>query len=258
MQQIIISFIVGGVLVGLQSIISEKASSKVAGLIITLPTTILVSFYFLWQILSPAEFQTAMSLALQAMSATTVFIYAYIKFFQYLKNIFFASCLSFGIWFALAWFCLELKYDNFLVSVISAIVFFWIFQYLYLKEEICQKPGEHLSYGLSERLTRMIFAGSVIAGSVFIAQTLGAEWGGLASLFPAAAYATLLIFSRNYNHKFLFRIFQRSPIGAGSLLVFTIAAYFSFPAFGALLGSLASLAASLLYSMLIYFSTDEN
>jgi len=53
--QLITSFFVGGSLIALLSFIAERASEKMAGVIISLPATISISYFFIGWVLSPVK-----------------------------------------------------------------------------------------------------------------------------------------------------------------------------------------------------------
>ena len=53
--QLITSFVVGGSFIAFMSFIAEKASERIAGMIISLPATIAISFFFIGWALSPQK-----------------------------------------------------------------------------------------------------------------------------------------------------------------------------------------------------------
>ena len=120
------------------------------------------------------------------------------------------------------------------------------------REQLCTQALPKINYNFFQKLSRMVFSGTVIATTVFLAKTLGPTWGGIFSMFPAAYISSLLMYSPNYNHRFMYRAYHSAPKGIIGLLIFTFVSLWSFPAFGNLVGTLISTTSSFIYSFLLY------
>lgn len=53
--QVVTSFIVGGVFIAILGFIAERSSPKVAGIVLSLPSTMAISFFFIGWTLSPSK-----------------------------------------------------------------------------------------------------------------------------------------------------------------------------------------------------------
>lgn len=258
--QLISSFVIGGVLVGLQATIAEKANKNLAGLILTFPSTAIVSFFFMWQVLSEGEFKYALTPVPVTMGISLLFIYAYIKSFQtsdkFTKStkiqILLAIAISIGFWISCAFLVLKAHVPNIWLSLGVSLLLIVATKLLLNREQLCTQPLPTITYSFLQKLLRMAFSGTVIATTVFLAKTLGPTWGGIFSMFPAAYISSLLMYSPNYNHRFMYRAYYNAPKGIIGLLIFTFAALYTFPVFGNCIGSLISISLSLIYSFLLF------
>lgn len=258
--QLLSSFSIGGFLVGIQASIAEKADKKLAGIVLTFPSTALVSFFFMWQVLGEAKFQEALIPVPITMGASLLFIFTYIKAFQATDkfitrtryqiplSLFIALCF----WILMSFVILHSGISNIWLSLAIASIFMFMTRLLLKREELCTKPLPEIKIKLMVKIYRMIFSGFVIATTVFLAKTLGPTWGGIFSMFPAAYISSLLMYSLQYNHQFMYRTFYNAPKGLIALLIFTFATLITFPIFGNLLGTLISVSISTLSSLVIY------
>lgn len=263
--QLISSFIIGGILVGLQATIAEKANKKLAGLVLTFPSTAIVSFFFMWQVLSEDEFAYALIPVPVTMGISLLFIYAYIKSFQTLAKvalsnkiqILLTTFISVSFWTLCAFFILKSNLASIWLSLGISLVLIITTKLLLSREQLCTQPLPKLQYSWWQKLLRVVFSGGVISTTVFLAKTMGPVWGGIFSMFPAAYISSLLMYSPNYNHRFMYRAYYNAPKGIIGLLIFTFAALWSFPLFGNIWGTLIAISSSFVYSFVIYLLSKD-
>ena len=65
-------------MVALQLLAAEKVPKAISGIVLCLPSTIIVNFYFLGLILEPSEFQKLLPLIPAPIGISLIFIAAYI------------------------------------------------------------------------------------------------------------------------------------------------------------------------------------
>lgn len=278
-QKLIASFIFGGALIGLQSYAAEKVPKQIAGLVLSLPSTIIVNFVFLGLILSPAEFHQILAVVPAPLGFSLFFITAYIYIAKWLYTFFcckpqnlleaikqkfikpklskskkiilitVTALLSSVIWLALSLPLAIYKFDNLLISLIVFLVFavlnHWIINRGCSKYQI-KKP---IAYKAAQQIARACFAGLMVAITVYLGATMGALWGGVMAMFPAAFLASICIIHYYYDHEALFGFFKTTPVGISTLVVYAFVADWSFAQFGVFIGTLISITASLLYSL---------
>jgi hypothetical protein len=263
--QLISSFIIGGILVGAQATIAEKANKKLAGLVLTFPSTAIVSFFFMWQVLSENRFQHALVPVPVTMGISLLFIYAYIKSFQILSSatinskiqVLLSALISISFWALCAFSILKSQLTNIWLSLAISLVLIITMKLLLNREQLCTQPLPKLQYNWWQKLLRIVFSGGVISTTVFLAKTMGPVWGGIFSMFPAAYISSLLMYSPNYNHRFMYRAYYNAPKGIIGLLIFTFAALWTFPLFGNIGGTLIAISSSFVYSLIIYLLSKD-
>ena len=78
LTQVIASFIVGGIFVAALSIFAERAKKKAAGVIISLPSTVLVSYFFIGWTLSPQAVADIVPVTILVSGVIHLFLIAYL------------------------------------------------------------------------------------------------------------------------------------------------------------------------------------
>ena len=221
----------------------------------TLPSTIALGFFFLGLSVSPhetAKVVPATLIPLGIMSVSMV-IYIYIaEFFSKLKilkilQIFFTFVLSSLIWFILAAPFAVFKFSNLPVSIIGYLTLM-LFSHFLLSRKIHSVPVLKIQYTNIQKFYRSVFIGLLIALIVFLAKTLGAFWGGIFVMFPAATFAALIFFHQNHSPQKIFQIMKRAPLGMTTLFVYSLMVFFTFPSLGVISGSITSYVVSLVYA----------
>ena len=117
-----LSFLVGSIWVTLTSIVAERFGSKIGGLIGGLPSTAIVSFFFIGLTQSPQTASQATNVFPLAYSITGLFLvfYALLSRKEFLVS-FIGSLL---IWFSLSTLIILFDVDNFFISLLAyALVF---------------------------------------------------------------------------------------------------------------------------------------
>lgn len=262
--QLIVSFILGGSIVGLQSYVAEKVPGKISGIVLALPSTIIVNFFFLAKVLDSQEFAQILPLIPAPLGISLIFICAYIYIAKWLNIFLFTKlkqnklnkilliALS-AIPACLIWFVFSLpfaiyKFNNFNLSLLIFIALAFITQLILNRGANKYKAQESVHYKTSQQLGRALFAGLMVAATVYFGKTMGPLWGGVIAMFPAAFLAAICIMHYYYNHEALFNFFRNVPLGISTLIVYAWVAHYSFPNFGVELGTLICIIISYSYS----------
>ena len=280
-QQLIASFIFGGGLVALQAYAAEKVPKRISGIVLALPSTIVVNFYFLGLILEPSEFHKILPIIPAPLAFSLIFITAYIYIAKLLYNLFFckasswwellkqtfikpklskgkkillitiSSILATSIWLLLSLPLAIGEFSNLSLSLIIFVVIALVNQMLINRG--CNKHSitKAIHYKPIQQIARACFAGLMVATTVYLGATLGPFWAGVTASFPAAFLASITIIHYYYDHEALSGFFKSTPLGISSLVVYAIVADYSFAAWGPGLGTAVSILVSLLYSLLL-------
>lgn len=229
------------------SLIAEKLPPKSAGIVLALPSTIVVGYFFVALISGTEKIADIFAIVPPAIGSSIFFTmtYVFVARVRMPKALSVLCCvmLSLLVWglFSVPLVLYEFSHLPFalLIYLVSVIV-----GYRVLTVRVLPASYQVLHYTIWQKLGRAAFAGSVIALATFLSKTAGAFWGGLFSLFPAAFLSTLVILHWNYDSNFLFRAAKNIPLGTISLVVYGGVAAWSFPMFGVWGGTLIALMVS--------------
>jgi len=113
--QLIISFVVGGILIALQTLIAERVSLRWRGIILTIPTTVAISLLFIGIIKSPQDVADA-SISIPASLGAS---YTFVTMFTLFRNfgLVFSYIFSMLIWCLFAFLIILFPPSDFLSSI---------------------------------------------------------------------------------------------------------------------------------------------
>lgn len=255
--QLIVSFIVGGGVISLLSFIAEKMSKRIAGIILTFPTTVALGFFFLGWTVSPKAVATVVSASLIPLGLSVLFvaIYAYIAeyFAKIVKNkiwqIIVSFVISIGFWFALAIPVVVLELNRLAVGV-AGYTLLVLGAHFLLQRKNYKKPVT-LTYTFDQKICRAIFVGFIVFLVVLLGKTLSPFWGGMFTMFPATFSSLMMILHWYYGPKSLFPTIQKVALGSLSIFAYTITVMFVFPAYGFIIGTFFAYTVSLVVTLLL-------
>ncbi len=259
--QILSSFLIGGILISALTFWSEKLNSKLSGIVVSFPTTVVLGFIFLSWVSSPEIIPEVAPTAIAVLGATTLFTNFYsktsIKISRIVKQKIFQIALSFlissAMWIIISSIIVSLK-----ISLpISIFVYFILMtiSHLWFKEGNKNKTKDLIKikkYNLSQKIFRGIFVGIIVVLITILSKTLTSFWGSVFSVFPAAFSSVLMIYHFNYGTQKLSLVSRNMPIGSISILIYILGCYFTFPIMGVLLSTLISLLFSLITSVFLF------
>ncbi len=239
--QLIASFVCGGLLISSYTFLAEKFP-KYGGMIISLPSTIVVSLFFIG-LTQGIEFTKQVIIIVPAVGVySMLFAVVYVNFSNLFKSkvysMILSSLFSFSFWFVLAIITISLKLTSFLYPFLILFLFYPIaFYFLTIRNKKTRKFVKK-KFTLLQLLMRMVFSGTIVLLSVLFSKLFGPFWGGALAMFPAAYWSSLLILHYNYNSDYLFKMGKTLPIGGLLVICYAVIAFYLFSVFGIILGSL--------------------
>lgn len=254
--QLLISFFVGGGIVAFLSLLAERSSEKIAGIIIAFPSTIAISLFFIGWTLSPQKVSEVATIVPIAIGIMMLFLatYLYLSRIRLSKKYSLLLCASGSLllWFILAVPLAIWQFSSLTFSLIAYVVLTLIGYYL-----ITVRPHEKsdhvlLKYTTQQKIWRASFAGFIIALTVLMAKSFGPFWGGIFTGFPAVFFAALTTLHYHYDSRFLFKVWKNAPLGTLTLVTYSLIAKYAFPAAGIFYGTLIAYGVSIL---VFYFLT---
>ncbi len=256
--QIITSFIIGGGLITFLSLLAEKANVRTAGIIMMFPTTIVLGFFFLGLATSADKVASIIPATLIPLGIVVFssVIYIYVALFYVnrirskIQQIIATLITSSIIWFVLASPFAFWKFNNLPVGI-TGYLLVAILAHFILNRQKNSWPILKPVYSRKQILLRALFVGTIISTVVFFGKTLNPFWGGLFTMFPAATFASLVIFHYYYEPNQLSFFMCKAPLGSLSLFAYALLVMFFFPVTGIVWGTISAYSLSLLFSLLL-------
>jgi uncharacterized membrane protein (GlpM family) len=239
-----LSFFIAGTWISLASLFGERLGSRVGGLITNLPSNILISFIFIALTKGvPFTAEAARAIPL-GMAINTLFIFVFIMTI--------GNGLGKAVGYSLAaWLAAALPAAAFPVRGIAAAFGIYAavclagFVTVEFAVKIRSVPKRLAPFSPGNIAFRALFAGTVVASAVLIAQISPPYITGLVVSFPAVMLSTLVILSRTQGADFTRGTGKILLLSSSNIIVYAFAVAFFYPALGIPLGTLASFACAL-------------
>lgn len=249
--KIIISFIVAGIWIGGATLLTERLGSKKGGLISNLPSTVLIALVFV-ALVQDAQFAAKATDAVPiGMLIDTLFLLIFIILLKYglIKTVLF----SLSTWFGLAFLAQKIHSSNIALNIILYFITA-VASYIFL-EYVVKIPakGKNLKkYTPGSLIIRALFAGSVVAGAVFISTFAGTYWVGLFSTFPAVMLSTMVILTVTQGIDFARATGKIIVLSSTNIIIYAIGVSFTYPSLGIALGTIVSFALAFIWILLLH------
>jgi hypothetical protein len=257
----LVYFISGSILITLITIIAEKKSPKIAGILMCLPVITFLSLLFM-AVSQGVDFSGKAALwnpigAIADLIFMTLFAIG-IKIPEYLENkrqkdmfiyknhnnhkireILFGLLTGFSGYFVAILILSNFPVSNGWISLfflwVAAVIFFWIFRRL---REIQIEKEKIISS--SDIVLRGLFGGAVVAGVLILADSTGYIWGGLFSSFPGTITPVLVLLHLKNGREMSYSIIKSSPIGLSATGLYSCMIWLLYPLYGIIVGTLVS------------------
>jgi hypothetical protein len=253
--QLILSFIIGGAVIATLSFIAEKTPKHIAGVILSLPSTVVISFMFIAWTTSPQAIGDIVPGTMITGSTVMLFAITYVYLakikLQKIYSMPIAIVESLSVWAIFSLPFAIIKFDNLPLSIIIYIIVITISFYILTVRNNCKTNVPTRSYSIMQKIGRAVFAGSVITLAVYLSKTVHPFWGGIFSGFPAVYTSTFIIMHWYYGPDMLQKITKAVPKGSLVYVPYILISGFSFPTFGIWLGSLVAYLGSIIVFFII-------
>jgi hypothetical protein len=249
--KLILSFLIGGVWVTIATQLADKYGTKVGGIITGLPSTALLSLFFIGWTQSPSVSVEATTIIPIIGAVNALFLLVYISLVR--KNFWLALGSSFFVWSVFSLTLVLLDFNYFLLSiliytVVAVLSFSLIEKGLKVKSE---RPGQ-VKNTVRNLIFRGLFSGTIIVFAVIMGKIGGPLFGGMFAMFPAMFTGTLLITYFSHGSLFSSAMMKVALLSASSVVLYAILVRFTYIPFGLFLGTLLSILVSFTYAFLIH------
>ena len=252
--RLILSFITGFIWITLLTILAERYGTKIGGAIAGIPATMVVALLFIGITQSADIASQATTIVPLVVGINALFVVLYI-FLARMTNFVSALVLSIIGWSIIAYFLILVKLNDLIISLIGYLALVLISYFILEKRFNIKSHGKKaLKYTVSQLAFRSFIGGSLIFLAVLMAKIGGPLIGGIFSSFPTLTVALIVITYMVHRDKSYTEALLKNFIITGtiSVVIFTIAVRYSYPAFGLITGTISSLAISMVVSYLGY------
>jgi len=240
-----------GVVIAL-SIITERVSPRIAGLISGLPTGSAITLFFIG-LENGTEFASHTALynmvgiiAMQGM----LFVY-YKSSARFKKNSLLLSAVASVAGYIAIIFLLQFLVLDKFTAVLLPLASIPVFIYLFRKIED-SKIKDRVKLRADVLLGRSIAAGSIILAVTETASAVGSKLAGLFTAFPTTVFPLILIVHHTYDAKHVHTIIKNLPVGLASLVAYSLTVSIAYPSIGIYYGTVAAFAAAFVAYGAIY------
>lgn len=190
--QLLLTYCVGSVWIFLIIKASKHFGSKIGGFIGGLPSTALVSFFFIGITQSKEIAAEAATVFPLAYGVTGLFLVAYALFIK--RGLVFSLFYSLLIWFGFSLFIAILNPMSLAVNLIVYLIILSFSIYvLEVKLKVVSKENPGMNYSFKQTAGLSLTCGLIIMSAVFFAKLAGPVFGGIFAAFPAIFISTLVM-----------------------------------------------------------------
>jgi hypothetical protein len=251
-------FISGSILIASITVIAEKKSPKIAGILMSLPVITFLSLIFM--AMSQGVDFAGHAALWNPIGAIADLVYmgffaAGIKIPEYIdkkqngkyrsgtsdniQEVFCGLITGFAGYFVSILILSKLSISSGWVSLIflwfSAIISYKIFQRF---PDMKIAPKKLVSS--KDILFRCLFGGSAVAAIVILGDSAGYLWGGLFSSFPGTITPVLVLLHLKNGKEMSYSVIKSSPIGLSATGLYSCIVWVLYPLYGILIGTLVS------------------
>ena len=242
--QLLLTFLIGSFWIFGTVLAGLRFGSKTGGFIGGLPSTALLSFFFIGFSQSPEIASSVTTVFPIAISISGLFlvVFATIARRGFIPALF-SSLFS---WFLLSSIVIRFRWENFLLNLaIYAAVM--LFSYMILEKYLLIRSVSTGKTGHPEKhlVIRSMFGGFVVMLTVLIAKTGGTVFGGIFAAFPAMFIATLTISYKAHGIEFSRAMTKPLMVtGMITVAVYAVALRYLYVSSGLWVGTLLSICIS--------------
>ncbi len=242
--RIALSFCIAGLWIALSTFASERLGSRIGGLVANLPSNILVSLLFM-AVTRGTEYAVAAAASVPVgMAVDTVFLLVLIAVLP--RGLGIALPAALAAWAISAAAAIGLPFTARLSTAPLTSIALYLavtaacFAVAEFGMNIRAVPRRPAGPGPLTLVVRALFAGTVVACAVTIAQLAPARVAGILATFPAVLTSTMVILTRSQGTAFARATGKVLIVSSPNIVVYSTAVGLLFPLLGPWWGTAAS------------------
>jgi len=249
--KLFLSFFAGSLWITAGTILAERYGTKVGGLIAGVPSTILMSLFFIAWTQSTAVAIEATTVVPIIGGINCLFVVVYIVLLKI--NFWLALSGALIVWAVLSYGLVLADFGNFALSSIAYVCMLSLSYYIVDKGlRVTSEPGKELRYTFVMMVFRALFSGGIIVLAVVMTKIGGPLLGGMFSMFPAMFIGILFITYFSNGASFSAAVMKAAMLGAISVVVYGTSVRYTYVPLGLWWGTAVSFLIALGSSFLIH------
>ena len=249
--KLILSFLVGGAWVTLATLIADRYGTKLGGMIIGLPSTLLVSLFFIGWTQSPGVAVEATTIVPIIGAVNALFLVLYIALVR--VNFWLALSGATLFWALCSSSLLIFKFSNFYLSLIIYVIVVLVSYFIIEKGiRVKSESAREMTHSVNTLLFRGLLSGTIIALAVALGKVGGPLLGGMFAMFPAMFLSTVLITYFSQGSLFSSAVMKVALISAVSVVLYGVLVRSTYIPLGLGWGTLLSIIISFSAAYLIH------
>ncbi|WP_153301674.1 hypothetical protein [Endozoicomonas arenosclerae] len=257
MELLLAKVVVSVAAVMVLSVIAERVSTRIAGVLSGFPLGTAITIYFIGldqgpDFVAEGAFHTGLGFV-----ASLMLVISWYQVSQKIKrsSVAIAAVIS-TLVFLLSAMVLKFVSANFVTALLLPFLAIYLaIQFLTPIKNIKIEGRARSSWKLL--LLRAVLATLIVLVITGVAESVGPTWSGLFSAFPVTVFPLLLIIHLSYGPLHVQTLIKNFPFGLGSLVLYAYSIHWSYPALGIEFGTIVSLLVAVLYMLVLYLWTTK-
>lgn len=241
----------------LLSLIAERVSPSLAGILCGYPLGVAITLFFVGYEISPEFASKSALFTAVGLIGTQASAYGYYRFSLLaqgrgrVQQVAISAIGGLAVFFSIAAIVHLAKVD--LLTAIflpSSAILLFIFLFRDVENMRIEKK---FTAGMRSLMLRAVFAGTVVCLTTGVADSVGPAWAGLFAAFPMTIVPSAMIIHFTHDLEHTHAFLKNVPRGIGSAVVYALALRVFYPRFGVFAGTLICYAIATIYLVMLSF-----
>lgn len=233
------------------SIVAERSSPTLAGLLSGYPTGSALTLFWFGVEQSPTFAADSAIYNATGLVALQAFIFTYYHVLKRVRRLVtllpsLAACAAFFVIIVLLHLANFGAAGTIALVMVSVVVFSGLL--MQIPDTTIQAPIRLTARAL---LARVSISAPIIVLITVAAKLVGPAWAGLLSAFPMTLYPLILIVQHNYCKENVYTVIKAVPQGIGSILCYSLTLAYVYPIYGVIHGTVLCFASATAYMLLV-------
>lgn len=213
-----VAFIVAGGYVATMARVAERFGSKLGGLILALPSTVLVGISFIAVSEGHSGLRDASAVLPITIAAATIFLTVFIRLCRF--GLLAAYSGSIAAWLLVTVPVAITHFRSFPIAIALSFIIFTLTTMAF--RHVPHRSAKPMTQSWKLMAVRFVVAGNIAAATVIVARLAGPIWGAVCASFPAVFSASLFLMAKTHGIEFTTSLGRTMIIGCMANVVFGI------------------------------------